>query len=350
MRRAMLLVAFLLVACGWMGPSANAGEKNILHVFTWSSYFSPDVLADFEDAHDCHVALDLFDSNEAMLEEIQRDTGGGYDLITPSSYMTQTMHALGLLAPIDHSRIPNIRHLDKGVFTHSPDPDMAYSVPYTRTISGVGYRPAALPGGRESWEIFADARATGRVALLDDMRESLGAALKALGHSLNSRSPEEIRAAGGLVEEWLANRVRIETDEANIGLANGDLMAAHGYNGDMAVVIEAVEGIDFFVPREGSAISIDDFAILAASEKKDLAHAFVNHMLDPANAARNMVDIKYYMPVPEALEELPPDLLGDKTFAVDAETLARCEPILDVGEALATYQEVWDGILRAAGR
>lgn len=335
LKKVVLCVAFIVV----VAAIARGGERSILRIYCWSEYFSEAVLADFEDKYKCLVAIDNFDSNEAMLENVR--AGGNYDLITPSSYMMAEMRDLRMLRRLDRSLLPNLAHIDPQHLRLTEDPGMEFSVPYTRTVTGVGYNRETLGAVEPSWRIFNDARVAGRATMLADMRECLGAALKASGYSINSTNEDEIVRAGELLLEWKGNLARLEVDEGNIGLGSGDFLAVQAYNGDVMVLMEENEGINFFVPDEGSSISSDDFVIPAASANAELAHAFVNHLLDPENAARNMEDILYYMPVPQAVSRLPERIRDHPAFAVSGETLERCEVIRSVGGAMALYERVW---------
>lgn len=340
----------LLLALTLAAPAVRAGERPILHLYTWSEFFAPEVLAAFEDEYDCVVAIDTFDSNEAMLADVQANPGA-YDIVTPSSYMVAIMRREGLLAPLRHELIPNLIGLDADFVRLGEDPDMAVSVPYTRTVTGVGYNArilGRLAAEARSWSIFARRDLSGRLTMLDDIRESMGAALKFLGYSLNTTDPEELRQAGEQLRAWRGNLAKFEVDEANIGLGSGDYLAVHGYNGDMAVLMEENADIDFFVPREGSAMSRDDFVVLASSRQGELAHALVNHMLEPANAAANMEGILYYMPVPAAVAMLDEEILDNRAFSVPDAILAKCEMIRDLGEANAEYEEIWEQVTGGA--
>ncbi len=46
------------------------------------------------------------------------------------------------------------------------------------------------------------------------------------------------------------------------------------------------------VPRKGTVISVDDLAIPKTAREKDLAHAFINFLHEPAVAAANSNFIK----------------------------------------------------------
>ena len=69
---------------------SEGGDGGTLHIYTWSDYISPDVLESFEKALGVKVAIDTFDSNEAMYAKLKAG-GTGYDLIMPSSYQIKTM-------------------------------------------------------------------------------------------------------------------------------------------------------------------------------------------------------------------------------------------------------------------
>lgn len=339
----VLILAFMVPISGMSASPGSAGEdKPILRIYAWSEFFNLGVLAKFEDDFNCVVAIDTFDSNESMIEDIQENNAGSYDIITPSSYMAAEMMRRQLLHPIDHSLIANLRNIDATFTRATSDPEMRYSIPYTRTVTGVGYNRQALGKAEESWAIFGRRDLANRMTMLDDMRESLGAALKYLGFSLNTTNSGELAKAGELLLDWRRNLAKFEVDEGNIGLGSGEYLAVHGYNGDLALLMEENGDIDFFVPKEGSAISTDDFVIMGDSLNKELAHRFINYLLDVDTAAKNMEGILYYMPIPAAIELLNPELRENRAFAVPERIIANCEIIRDLGADNAKYEEVWE--------
>lgn len=322
-----------------------AGEKPILRLYAWSGFFAPDVLAQFEDENDCIIALDNFDSNEAMLESLD-DYDNVFDIVTPSSYMAMEMHRRGLLEDIDHSLIPNLANIDRDFLALTEDPEMDHSIVYTRTVTGVGFNMNRLGDvSPKSWSIFGRSDLAGKLTMLDDVRESMGAALKFLGYSLNTTDEKELAEAGELLRRWRANLAKFEVDEGNIGLGSGDYLAVQGYNGDVAVLMEENDAIDFFVPEEGSAISTDVFVILKGAKNRELAHRFVNNILEPAVAARNMAEILYFMPVPEALSLLDEEVRESHFFAVPEATMAKSEVIRDLGDHTSKYEAVWRTVI-----
>lgn len=338
------VVFFLVAAFVAISSHALAGQERTLRVYTWTDYFDLEVVYEFERRNGCRVTLDYFDSGDAMYAKLKAQ-GGGYDVVISPSYMSAIMKLQGMIRDIDHAALPNLKHIDRSLAALTEDPGMAYSVPYTRVVSGVGYnRKRVGPGDIGSWDIFGKTAYAKRMTLANDVRETLGAALKYLGHSLNTTDADELSAAGDLLVAWKPNLAKFEIDEAKLGLVTGEFTAVHSYNGDIALVMQESADIDFFFPREGASLAVDGMVIAAGAENPELAHAFLNHMLEPEMAAENMIGIRYYMPNPDAIRLLPDELRDTPTFKVPEDVLEKCEVIRDLGADNAKYIDVWNRV------
>ena len=196
MKKVMALagVAVLLsfAACG--------GARPVLSLYTWSDYIKPDLIRRFEREHGCRVVLDTFESNEAMYAKLKAGATG-YDLLTPSSYMVSLMHAQGMLRTIDHSLVPNLVNVDPDYLAIAVDRTMDHSVPYMIVVSGIAYLESRVKDVVPSWRMFGRTDLAGRMTMFNDMRETIGAALKTLGYSINSTSERELAEAETLALE-----------------------------------------------------------------------------------------------------------------------------------------------------
>ncbi len=321
----------------------NSGIK-VLHIYTWEDYFAPEAIKLFEQAHGCRVDFTYYDSNDTMMTSVRG--GDGYDIITPMPTAVRHFIDENILLPLDHTLIPNLRHIDPKTPALDHDPQMQFSVPYTVTITGIGYNRNKLPvNAPRSWEIFADLRIGKKVAMLNDFRETLGAALKELGYSLNTTNPEEVAKAGQLLKSWKNNLAAFDVDRAKVSLQNGEFLAIQGYNGDIALIMSENPDIDFFVPNAGTSLNADTFVIPLDTDAAPLAHAFINHFLDPAIAAMNMEYTKYFMPNPAAVAMLPEEMRNNPCYTIPPELLAKCEMIHDLGAFEEVYEQVWDDVL-----
>ena len=333
-----LAAAATIADCGRAGP--------VLHIYTWADYIKPDIVRRFEAAHACRIAIDTFDSNEVLYAKLKAGASG-YDLLTPSSYMVSLMHSQGMLRPMDHALLPNIRHVDPEFLKIAIDKEMRHSVPHLVVNTGLAYLKSRVAGFVPSWSMFDRADLRGRMTLLNDMRETIGAGLKSLGYSLNSTNPKELEEARDVVLRWEKNIAKFENEQYKTGIASGEFLLVHSYSGDILQVRKENPDIAFAIPREGTAISVDDLVIPMSAREIGLAHAFIDFLHDPAVAAENSAFLSYLCPNKDGYALLPADMRNDPAVFMSPELRAKSEIFADLGEANALYVRVWDEIKSA---
>jgi spermidine/putrescine transport system substrate-binding protein len=317
-----------------------------LHVYTWADYASPDVVKKFEKQQGCKVVIDTFDSNESMFAKFKAGATG-YDLVFPTAYMIQVMHAQGMLADLDHAKLPNLKNIDSAVLAKVIDQKMAHSVPYTFAYATIAVRKEKIKDAEPTWAMFDRAALAGRVTLLDDMRESIGAALKSLGHSINTRDDAQLAAARDVLIRWKKNIARFDNEGYKAGIDSAEFHLVHGYSGDLFQVQMENPKVEILIPREGVTIGCDEMVIPKTAKQSDLAHAFINFLLEPAIAAENMEWMGYYCPNTPAKARLSADFLENPAITIPADLAAKCEVIQDLGPDLAKYSKVWDALKSA---
>lgn len=335
---AALAGAALLPAC-----SKKDDATRTLNVFTWADYLHPDLGTRFEKENNCRLVLDTFDSNEAMYAKLKAGATG-YHVLVPTSYMVKALHREGMIQALDHGKLSHLSHVDPAYLASALDPKMEVSVPYMLSPTGIGYRTSKVPDIASTWHVFERPDLKGRITLLNDMREVLGAALKMLGHSLNSVVPAELAAATEAVIGWKANIAKFESDQYRTGLASGEFHLVHAYAGDINQVMEENDDIAFLVPDEGAAFSCDDLCIPADVKDTALAHAFIDFLTDPAVAAENMEWIGYRAPNIGALPLLSEEFRANPALFPAPEIFAKWEPLDDLGDNLRLYTEAWDKV------
>ena len=341
-----------LAAAEAAGVSAPAGGE--LHVYSWSDYIAPEVKEGFEKALGCRIVIDTFDSNEAMYAKLKAG-GTGYDVLTPTSYQIALMAREGLIAPLDLAKVPNLSGFDSRFAAQLIDPSFTYNIPYATTYTGFVYLKDKLPEGADpsTWAILGNPALRGRITLLDDIRETIGAALMYLGYSINSDKPEELDAAVAQVREWRSNIRKFGAESYKTEVPAGASYLAHGYSSDAIQVIlgDEEEGVEprpdvvFVLPREGFTFAFDEMVLAANAPRPDLAYAFMNYIYDPEVALANMEYICAVVPVKEAVENLDEDLAS--LILLDEETLSHAQVLRgfdDRPDVLELYNRAWDRI------
>ena len=341
-------------------PSAG-GDGGELHIYTWSDYIATDVLDSFEKALGVKVIVDTFDSNEAMYAKLKAG-GTGYDIIMPSSYQIGTMAKEGMIIPLDAKKIPNVlKNFDHSFDSQILDPTFRYNVPYAVTYTGFMYQKDKIPAGADvnSWAILGNAAMKGRVSLLDDIREVIGAGLMYLGYSINSTNPKEIDAAVAQVLKWRGNIRKFDAESYKTEVPSGATWIGHGYSTDTTQVIvgdeeagaPARDDIGFALPKEGYTIAFDEMVIAKDAKRKDLAYAFINYIYDGAVAKVNMEYICGPNPVKPGIDALEEDYR--KLIVLDEATLKRGQVLKgfdDQPAVMELYNKAWDRIKATEAR
>lgn len=322
-------------------PQANhSADLPTLYYFTWSDYVDPTIVAGFEQTHHARIVVDTFSSNEELLAKVQ--TGmTGYDVVVPSDFMAGIMSRLGLLAELDRQRIPNLRHLEEVLQQLPFDPDNRFAIPYLWGTVGIGYDSEVLADPPRSWEALWNPKYAGRISMLNDQREVFGVALKALGHSLNSQSEQEIRQARDKLITQKPLVKAYSSEQFDQLLVSGEVVIAHGWGGPVARAMRERPAIRYIIPQEGGTIWTDCLAVLASSSQKTLAMDFINYLLDTQVATQTSQRLLFASANRLVREQLPPDIRNNAAVYPPNEVMSRMEWIEDVSGAIRYYDRGW---------
>jgi spermidine/putrescine-binding protein len=346
MRMAALAIAMMLVvaACngsGDGGADAAACEADEvdgdLNFYNWSEYIDPELITAFEEEHGVDVVEDFYESNEAMLAQLQQ--GAVYDLIVPSDYMIGIMVQEELLAPLNADAIPNLDNLAQRFRELPYDTGPEFSVAYQYGTTGLGVNTEMVGEDFEqSWSLLFDPELTatfpGGVSVLNDPREAMGAALMFLGHSLNDTDLEHLAEARDLIAAAKSGIATFDSDQYDEALVNGEVAVSHGYSGNMIVAIGEAENPDqyqYILPEEGATFWIDNMAVPTTAESPCTAFAFINYLLDEENGA-TLTNWNYYGSPNQA--SLDAGLIDEEVvdFYGETETAANLQIIEDTGD------------------
>ncbi len=340
MKKCIFLLAItLLASCG--------RPKQQLFVFTWRNNIDPGVVTEFERRFDCQVVQDYFDSGEAAAVKLSNGGTSVYDVILGiGNDGISSFRGLGLLAPLRHENIPNLKYLDPQ-FAHPPsDPENQYVVAYQIGVVGLFLRKPKSGIVDDSWGlIFDPARQIGSFYLLDETRTCIGAALRYKGYSLNTTNLGELAEARDLL---------VETKKRSLGfqvvsgcrqqVLSRKATVTMAWNGAVSDDLREDPETYFFVPREGSTLGVDNAAIPAKAPHRDLAEKFINFLCEPKIAAQNATGVGAATPIKEALNFLPPEVRKNPAMYPPPEVMSRLGFLKDLGAQTKLYDEIWTQI------
>jgi spermidine/putrescine transport system substrate-binding protein len=315
-------------------------KKEKLFIYNWTYYMPQSVLDDFSKKFNVDLVYDVYPSNEDMFAKL-KSGATGYDIVVPSGDYVSIMIHENMLEPLDISKIPNFTNIDPSVLSRIKfDPGNKFSVPYMMGSSGIAVNKKYVKQYDKSWTIFGRSDLKNRMTMLDDMREVLGAALATLGYSVNTTDTVELLKAKALALQWKQNLIKYDAEAFAKGFAAGEFRVVQGYAENIMREFDSsrLSDVDFFIPKEGGAMYMDNMAILKNARHKELAYDFINYILSPEVYAR----ILDYLGYPCINVAAGPLVKKKPNYALDA--LDKSEFKEDLGPSLELYNKIWESI------
>ncbi|MDN5342819.1 MAG: spermidine/putrescine transport system substrate-binding protein [Oceanotoga sp.] len=336
-----VMTLLILISFGLIITLNLIDNKEKLYIFNWSYYIPNEVLREFEKEYDVKVIYDVFASNEEMFAKIMITGGVGYDIVFPSGDYTSIMIKLDLLEKLDKEKIPNMKYLDNEVLKKIKyDEGLFYSVPYVLGAAGIAVNKTYVKNYEKDWDIFLDERYKNRMTMLDDMREVLGAALKTLDYSVNTKDKRQLEEAANLVNKWKENILKFDAESFAKGFSTGEFWIVQGYAENIFLELEENmrENIDYFIPKSGGAMYMDSMVMLKSSKNKELGYKFLNFIQRPDIYAK-IVD---YLELPSI--NIKSREIREITPKYSIADLKNNEFKEDLGENVEIYNQIWQKI------
>jgi spermidine/putrescine transport system substrate-binding protein len=339
----------LLGAALTIGLSMPALADKIV-ISNWDGYMPKDMAERFKAAtgHDLEVAVHA--TNEEIMGKVTANQGQGFDVLFVSSPFAQALKALGIADTIDHAKVPNLKNLYPEAANLKYDPGNTFSVPYAWGTTGLCYRSDLLKTEPTSWnDLLKPADdVKGKTTMLATDRWLLGAGFLAQGFSVNETDPAKLEATKNLLIE--AKRTLLAYDDTTFysKLVSGEAVLVHAWDGWCNYGIAENPAIKYVIPREGSDLWADTMIVVASSQNKDAAHAFINFVLEAENGKWVAENILYKVPNKAAMDALDKSLIETyPNLGMAPAELVKYEQLLDVGAAQKDYAKLVAEILAA---
>lgn len=336
----ILLSLLLLLTC------SVAEAQQELRLFIWSEYIDPEIITQFEKEFGVKVTIDLYEDNESMLAKLKGGGASQYDVVVPSDYIVPALVQLDLIAPLDAAKIPNRINIDPKFQNPPYDPEQKFTVPYQWGTVGLVVRRSNGQEVDQSWGlIFDTAKQPGPFVLIDSMREAIGAALRFHGYPLNTI---EAAALEKVKATLLDAKRRAVSLEGGVGGLNrvlaGTAKTAIVYSGDALRAMAEEPELMYFVPREGGEIWVDNLAITKNAPHRDLAHTFINYILDPKIGAQLSNFNQYATPNKASLALISAEDRANPAIYPTAEMMEKLQFSKDLGADSKIYDTLWTAV------
>ena len=335
---AVVVTVGLMAGCGG-DTGGEKGQNGQVYVYCFGDYFDPELEYEFEEKTGYDVIIDYFDTNEELYPVIKNNTAQ-YDVICASDYMIAKLIDEGLLSEINYDNVPNASNIAENVKPSFEefDPGMKYSLPHTWGTYGIMYNKSMVNGADiDSWTDLWDEKYAEQIVMPDSMREMYMIAGKILGYSMNTTSEKELAEMNDLLLKQKPLVYKLANDSARELMIGESAALAVITSGEVLYSQELNENIDFVIPKEGTEVWTDCWAVTANVTNKEGGEAWINFMLDGDVAEDNFEYLTYAIPNTQIA-----DLTDNPVLNPSAEVLAKCETLKNLGaEADDMYSRYW---------
>ncbi len=275
-----------------------------LEIYNWVAYINESVIKNFCKKYNCKYALTTFNTMEEALAKLNSGELK-FDVFLPTVDVLGQLIAQKLIRPLNHSYIPNITNAWPDYRNPFYDVAWQYTTPYSIYTTGMAWRKDKVnlsPSWNMPWQ---GAPYKGKVAVLDDYRETISLALMRAGNfDLNTTSTPQIQAAGRALQELASlTNVRIDNNDYT-DVPTGKTWIHHAWSGDMAASYSylpkgtSVDTLGYWFPANRKGPVANDLMVnLTTGANPVLSHMFIDYMLNVDNAFENYSYVGYMQPL-----------------------------------------------------
>lgn len=268
------------------GPAQADGTLNAL---VWCDHTDPALIKPFEEAHDVTVNLREYEGTGAAFAMLEQSRPGDWDVLVIDTVDVPRAVEAGLLAPLDDEALPTDDFFADIVMPSSNRVNgETYAVTEKFGFNTISYDadtvdPADLDNLLSIW---GDEPA-GRIAIYDYYLPVIGLVATGLGMDTSELTQDDLptireellkmKQAAGSVGAVVASQTALATGEADIVVGGGEWLTA--------VLAEEQPNLTWTIPEQGAVRWSQSIAVLAGSEKSELAESFVQYVVSPEGQA-----------------------------------------------------------------
>jgi spermidine/putrescine-binding protein len=275
-----------------------------LSLLVWEGYADPATVHAFEESHQCKVMASYMGSSDELVAKLRGGSASNYDVISPSSDVAGSITRTGLAAPLDLSKLPSYSQLSAKLrdLPLVKANGQIYGVPFMWGPNPLLYDTTAFAQPPDSWTIFWNPKYKGKISVWDDL-STVYMAAQILGFDkpdpsqLYNLTDEQLAAVKKKLLELKPNVRKLWSTGGELTnlFQNHEVVLAMGWPLNTNDLRKLNFPIGETIPRENTTGWIDHLMITSASGNKELAHAFLEYMIQ-AKTQKLVTDRTHYTP------------------------------------------------------
>ena len=336
MKKIFLILMFVILLTG-----CSNKETEVINILNWSSYIPNEVIVEFEELTGINVNYSTYSSNEELLAKVSNAKNGTYDLIFPSDYMLEIMINRNMLEELDKSKLNNYYNLNELYLNQKYDRNNTYSLPFLAASTVISINRENISDDITSYNDLLNPKYRNNIVLIDDARIIIGMALLANGYDMNSVNEEELEIAKNWLLKLKYNIKAYDSDSPKNFLISKEASIAVLWNAEGALASRENINIENIYPKEGVALSIDNFAIPKGSKNKENAYKFIDYILE-SNVMKKIIESYPYKNINKSTDEiLSNEYKNNIASNIPDDIFNKGEFVTNIGPNIKLYDKIW---------
>jgi putative spermidine/putrescine transport system substrate-binding protein/spermidine/putrescine transport system substrate-binding protein len=346
---------FLGILALALASGACVKKKESLSLLVWEGYADPATVQAFEESRHCKVVATYMGTSDELVAKLRGGSASNYDVISPSSDVATSIVRAGLVTPLDLSKLPTFSQLSAKLrdLPLVKANGRVYGVPFMWGPNPLLYDTSVFKEPPDSWSILWDRKFKGKISVWDDL-STVYMAAQILGFDkpdpsqLYNLTDEQLAAAKKKLIELKPNVRKMWSSGGELTnlFQNHEVVLAMGWPLNTNDLRKLNFPIGETIPKENTTGWIDHLMITSASSNKELAHAFLEYMIQ-AKTQKLVTDRTHYTPAnPGASQFLTPDEMKGLHLDNPDAYMQRIYFWQDVPRR-AKYNELWNEVKAA---
>jgi spermidine/putrescine transport system substrate-binding protein len=261
------------------------------------------------------------------------------DIMVLTDWMAAKVIGLGWVQKFDNTKTPNFtKNILSNLRNRAWDKDMDHAAPWQSGLTGMAYNAKVAKEIRTVDDLLTRPDLKGKIAVLSEMRDTMGLILLSLGKDPSSFTSADFDAGIEKLKKAVASgQIRKFTgNDYKEDLAKGDLAACVAWSGDVIQLSAEDPNIKFVAPDEGLMLWSDNMLVPSTSTHRSNAEQLMDYYYDPKVAAELAAYVNYICPVQgaqEAMGEIDKDLATNPLIFPDSSVLGKTKGFRALSEA-----------------
>lgn len=339
----------LAFAVGLLATTSLALADKVV-ISNWDGYMPKDMAERFKAATGLDLEVSVHATNEEIMGKVTASGGEGYDVLFVSSPFAEALNKLGLLAPIDPAKIPNLKNLYPEATKLSHDPGNTFSVPYTWGTTGICYRSDLVKSEPTSWHDLLSPTddLKGKTTMLATDRWLMSAGFLANGMSVNTTDQASLDKVRDQLIATKKTLLAYDDTTFYSKLVSGEATMVQAWDGWCNYGIASNPKIKYVVPKEGSDLWVDTMVITKAAKNPEGAAKFIDFVTNAENGKWMVENIMYKSPNKAAMDAIDKSMLTTyPNMAMPPADLLKYEQLRDLGDGMKAFSKTVSEVMAA---